>query len=193
MMRLAVALALTSVVLSAGACGGHLSEFSKRVIAHDHRAARVTYRTLDSTDTGSPSTDSVWYVDGHGRERQEPSGGSLSLYRIGSNTIACDSVRQLCYDSPIKLASFKDKMLEAAKLVGDATPTAREIAGEPAGCFAGTVPSGTYDFCFAGDGVLLAISTSENAGHTASMEATAVDRNVKHDDVTPPYEFVDAP
>ena len=54
MTRLAVALALTSVAFTAGisadACGGHLSEFSKRVVAHDRRAARVTYRTLDWTD-----------------------------------------------------------------------------------------------------------------------------------------------
>ncbi len=135
--------------------------------------------------------------------------GEISMIFDGESTLMCASEGDegTCFESPLGdafdvpfLNIFTDPG-EIDDLVGsalgvDVSRSSREIAGQDANCFAfsgdvdGTTGSGEY--CFRDDGVLLLLRANEFDGdEDFSLEAVEVRDSVSDEDLEPPFDVLD--
>ncbi len=134
--------------------------------------------------------------------------GDTSMIFDGQTTLMCASVggEGRCLAAPLDdplavpfLNIFTDPD-ELDDLVGsalgvDVSRSSREIAGQDANCFSfssdidGTTGSG--EFCFRDDGVLLLLRAESGGEEEFTMEATDVRDSVSDEDLEPPFEVLD--
>lgn len=134
--------------------------------------------------------------------------GDISMIFDGDSTLMCASEggEGQCFESPVGgalpvpfLNIFTDPD-ELNNLVGsalgvDISRSNRQIAGQDANCFSfsgdidGTTGSGEY--CFRDDGVLLLLRAESGGEEEFTMEATEVSDTVSDSDLEPPFEVLD--
>lgn len=176
---------------------------------------KVTY-TMSGPGVGTSETDPefvsqmVLYSKPPDRWRMDITSpdGDFSIIFDGESTLMCASEGDegRCFNSPLGdalpvpfLNIFTDPN-ELDNLVGsalgvDVSRSSREIAGQDANCFSfsgdidGT--SGSGEYCFRDDGVLLLLRAESGGDEEFSMEAVEVSDSVSDEDLEPPYEVLD--
>jgi len=177
-----------------------------------NREAKVAY---DYTSTAAGTTDQgsftlYWKPPDAWRLDITSSSGDVILISSGGTTYLCSAEggEGQCFESPTTsaiplpfLSYFTDPgslsdLIDTSIAGVDIDRSEESIGGQDATCYAfsGTADgqTGSGQYCFSDDGMLLRLATSA-AGSEFTLEATSVDTTVADADLELPYDLLEIP
>ncbi len=183
-------------------------------LAGEFRAEEFKIVYASSTGTGEEGQGTItiyWKPPDNWRMDISSGDGDVTMLNVDGTAYFCSSeggVSQ-CLESPIAqdlplpfLSVFTDpdglnELIDTSFTGVDVDRSDRTIAGESANCYsiAGTIEgeTGSAEYCFGDNGVLLLLSAGSDEEGEFRLEATSVEDSVSDSDLEPPYEVTEFP
>ena len=198
-----------------GGDGGDIeSDLRKLAEEFGIKEVKIEY-TFSSTGDGSPDDagtitlylkpPDAWRVD------ISSSAGDVIMINSGGASYLCSSEGGIgqCLESPLGdvipipfLSLFTDPnglsdFIDVSLSGVDVDRSDRTIAGQDATCFSisGIIDgeTGSAEYCFRADGILLLLRAEDEGSGVFALEATSVEDSVSDTDLEPPYDVTEIP